>query len=80
MYAVGMLYFCHMKINSTTTYTLDFPMKDGKKVHTFTIKAIDPIEAEVILLAELLECCRQLEAEKREREKKAEKLKNPNDN
>ncbi len=58
-----------MKSTSNTTYTLDFPMKDGKKIHTFKVAAQSQEEAEYILLHELLECARQLEAEEKERQK-----------
>jgi len=59
-----------MKATSSTTYNLDFPMKDGKKVHSFKMSAASQEEAEATLLLELLECSRQLEAEKRVREEK----------
>lgn len=62
-----------MKVNSTTTYILDFPMKDGKKVHSFKMAATDPIEAEELLREELLECCRQIQAEEKLRNEKAVK-------
>lgn len=64
-----------MKLNSTTTYTLDFPMKDGKKIHTFKVPASNEVEAQEMLAEELLECCRQLQDEKKIRIEKAEKEK-----
>ncbi len=56
-----------MKSSSSTTYVLDFPMKDGKKVHSFKMPATSQEAAEVALREELMQCIEQLDVEKKKR-------------
>lgn len=58
-------YTSAMKVNSTTTYQFDFPMKDGKKVHSFKIPAESQDDAVMMLYEELMQCQEQITIERR---------------